>query len=380
MKIKVRTAIKVYVIIAFLNLIASAVVHGVLLNKFLAITGLIGAIYLIVTIDIYEQLRRFNRNRKILSEDGTYIEAPEFRLLYYKLLGEYEKKIKTLRNACLNRMCLLIVPAIISVIITAAKFPDSNNQLKIYILLFIILVMIMIASKAEECRKKYIRIYKDEILFSFMKLINPNLEYNEFGAREKIEQIYRKSRLETMGFDYLKVDDIISGQISDKTYVDIANICAVDEYYTLNNRRKKRKVFEGLFSASKCAGEIKGTIKIKRQFKSVTKFEKKQKVELDNQTFEALYDVYCEDDNFAFRILTPDVMEKLTNLGKYGFDIEIAIKDSKICTRMGMGPMFEPSIIKGALDKDELYTYYCVIKFIVDLTESVNKSLETFVS
>ena len=36
---------------------------------------------------------------------------------------------------------------------------------------------------------------------------------------------------------------------------------------------------------------------------------------------------------------------------------------------MGMGPIFEPSIIKGALDKDELYTYYCVIKFIVDITD-----------
>ena len=380
MKVKVRIAIKVYVIMAFLNAISSVVVHGILLNKFLTITGLIGAIYLIVTIDIYEQLRRFNRNRKVLSEDGTYIEAPEFRLLYYKMYGEYEKKINKLRTACLNRMYLLIVPSIIFVIITAAKFSESNNQIKIYILLFIIFVMIMISSKAEECRKKYIRIYKDEILFSFMKLINPNLEYNEFGARENIEKIYRNSRLETMGFDYLNVDDIISGQISEKTYVDIANICAVDEYYTFNNIRKKRKIFEGLFSASKCASEIKGTIKIKRQFKSVTSFEKKQKVELDNQTFESLYDVYCIDDNLAFRILTPDIMEKLANLGKYGFDIEISIKDSKICTRIGMGPMFEPSIIKGALDKDELYTYYCVIKFIVDLTESVNKSLETFVS
>lgn len=380
MKVKVRIAIKVYVIMAFLNAISSVVVHGILLNKFLTITGLIGAIYLIVTIDIYEQLRRFNRNRKVLSEDGTYIEAPEFRLLYYKLYGEYEKKINKLRTACLNRMYLLIVPSIIFVIITAAKFSESNNQIKKYILLFIIFVMIMISSKAEECRKKYIRIYKDEILFSFMKLINPNLEYNEFGARENIEKIYRNSRLETMVFDYLKVDDIISGQISEKTYVDIANVCAVDEYYTFNNIRKKRKIFEGLFSASKCASEIKGTIKIKRQFKSVTSFEKKQKVELDNQTFESLYDVYCIDDNLAFRILTPDIMEKLANLGKYGFDIEISIKDSKICTRIGMGPMFEPSIIKGALDKDELYTYYCVIKFIVDLTESVNKSLETFVS
>ena len=124
--------------------------------------------------------------------------------------------------------------------------------------------------------------YSSALPWTKLTLINPNLEYNEFGAREKIEQIYRKSRLETMGFDYLKVDDIISGQISDKTHVDIANICAVDEYYTLNNRRKKRKVFEGLFSASKCAGEIKGTIKIKRQFKSVTKFEKKQKAKLSS--------------------------------------------------------------------------------------------------
>ena len=274
----------------------------------------------------------------------------------------------------------MIVPVIVSVLISSSKFSSSEKYIKLLILLFMFFGVVLLYTKAEECKEKYRRIYKDEVLGKFVKAIHKNLEYNEFGAREKIEDIYRNSRLETICFDYLKVDDIISGQITKDTYVDLANVCAIDERLTVNNKYKTRKVFEGLFSATKCIGDVKGNIKIKRQDKSVTAYEREQKVELDNQIFESMYDVYCIDETFAYRILTPDVMESLTELGKYGFDIEISIKDSVIYTRMALGPMFEPAIFNKSLDRDSLYTYYCVIKFVVDLTESVNKSLEGFVS
>lgn len=379
MKVKVRTAVKAYVFIAMLNLIASFIAHGAI-NKFLVITGLLGIIYLIVTIDIYEQMQKYNRSRKVLSDDGTYIEAPEFRLLYYNLCGEFEKRLEVLRKGYLNRIYLMAVPVVVSIIISSTKFSNEETYMRLLVFLFLFLVLVILWTKADECRKKYRSVYKDEVLKKFVKAIHEELEYNEFGAREKIEYIYRNSRLETICFDYLKVDDIISGQITEDTYVDLANVCAIDERKTIDDRYKKRKVFEGLFSATKCTGDIKGNIKIKRQNKSVTAYEREQKVELDNQTFESMYDVYCIDETFAYRILTPDVMESLIELGKYGFDIEISIKDSVIYTRMALGPMFEPNLFNSSLDRDSLYTYYCVIKFVVDLTESVNKSLETFVS
>ena len=379
MKVKVRTAVKAYVFIAMLNFIISLIAHGSI-NKFLIVTAFLGIIYLIVTIDIYEQIQKYNRSRKILSDDGTYIEAPEFRLLYYNLCGEFEKRLDALRKGYLSRIYLMVIPLVVSALISSSKIFGNDGYFKLLLFLFMFFILAVLWNKAEACKKQFRKIYKNEVLNKFVKAIHEGLEYNEFGARERIEYIYRNSRLETICFDYLKVDDIISGQITEDTYVDLANVCAIDERRTLNDKYKKRKVFEGLFSATKCTGDIKGNIKIKRQNKSVTAYEREQKVELDNQTFESMYDVYCIDETFAYRILTPDVMESLTELGKYGFDIEISIKDSVIYTRMALGPMFEPSFLNKALDRDSLYTYYCVIKFVVYLTESVNKSLETFVS
>ena len=105
MKVKVRTAVKAYVFIAMLNFIISLIAHGSI-NKFLIVTAFLGIIYLIVTIDIYEQIQKYNRSRKILSDDGTYIEAPEFRLLYYNLCGEFEKRLDALRKGYLSRIYL----------------------------------------------------------------------------------------------------------------------------------------------------------------------------------------------------------------------------------------------------------------------------------
>ena len=105
MKVKVRTAIKAYVLIVMLNIIVSFLAHGTL-NKFFVVTGLIGVIYLIVTIDIYEQFIQFGKYREAgikFWEYGLTEQAKnQFRLSGDEILIELIDKCSQTNNKDLN--------------------------------------------------------------------------------------------------------------------------------------------------------------------------------------------------------------------------------------------------------------------------------------
>ena len=133
-------------------------------------------------------------------------------------------------------------------------------------------------------------------------------------------------------------------------------------------------VFTGLFLINDSLKNINSSIRIKRnQIKIFS--SNKEKVEIDNSTFEKYFDVYSDSDILAMEILTHDVMEDLVHFyNKYKIDFEIVIKGNSIYIRFNTGVMFEPNILSQEFTST-LWVYYSILKFIIDITIKINKLL-----
>ena len=77
------------------------------------------------------------------------------------------------------------------------------------------------------------------------------------------------------------------------------------------------------------------------------------------------------------QVLTSDVMMMLLDFyNKHKIDYEILLRNRKIYIRFWVGPMFEPAIFKNSMNKKILLQYFAILKFVLDVTKGINKTLK----
>ena len=59
---------------------------------------------------------------------------------------------------------------------------------------------------------------------------------------------------------------------------------------------------------------------------------------------------------------------------KYSLVFEIVFIYNVIFSIFFTGPMFEPKIMGDAMDEGLIFRYYTILKFIIDITQTVNAS------
>lgn len=376
MRLNLRVILKSYLMLVISYIIVN-ICKGESINKIILITGILVSIYVVLTIDIDFEKNKIKKLKNINELSKEYKDSLEFKQIYYKFLGIYSSKLEKLRKCAIFSKILEYCCLVFMIFAFIKEFEELVSG--VIIVIFSFLLYLSFRMSTYNIMEKYKKVYKQETISKFIKEINPVLEYNEFGDRHGIDMQYKLSRLEYKSYDFLKADDIISGQISDDTYIDIANICVV-KFNKEISRNYEQKLFEGMFSAARSTVNTKGFMKIVKQVNDDEDNLSDKKVNLDSEMFERIYNVYSPDKIFVLRILTPDVMEMLTEFGKYDFNVEISIRENMIYTRIGLGAMFEPGVFVHSLDRNVLYTYYRAIKFVSDLTETINESLKEFVS
>ena len=99
------------------------------------------------------------------------------------------------------------------------------------------------------------------------------------------------------------------------------------------------------------------------------------RAEMDSSEFEKYFDVFSEDRVLATRILTHDVMEIMTDFYSK-LKYEVVIKNEKIYLRFFTSSMFEPNTFGNPLDKNLLYSYYYILKFILKLSDNLNTVIQ----
>ena len=98
---------------------------------------------------------------------------------------------------------------------------------------------------------------------------------------------------------------------------------------------------------------------------------------MDSSDFEEIFDIYAEDKIYAMRILTTDVMMLLLDFyEKYEMKFEIILKEQKIFLRFYTGKIFEKKLFRNPMKKKNLFIYYSIMEFVIELTKSINRALE----
>lgn len=232
-----------------------------------------------------------------------------------------------------------------------------------------IIIGALVYISAEKIRKKYTITYKKEVITKFLKLINNKLEYTYLENDEKngkFLQRYKDAKLDENVYYDFNSDDYIEGFLTDDIFIEMA-----DFNVTTTPKDKAVPIFEGVFAYIKCDITTNRIIKICRNEEKF--FEGLRKIQMDNYLFENYFNVYTDDNIFAMRFLTHNIMEMLINFyEKYNIHFEIVLKNNELYIRFYSGKMFEPSIYRSSMDKQLLFSYYSIFKFIIDVTREIN--------
>lgn len=333
----------------------------------------------IILLLIFLERSFYNIKKNKYSNCISLENAPEeFENLYNSLyennidiLETRRKKIKRLiilQNISLFFFILGIYAfdtVIISPIITLIILFIAMISLPVAILLFL---------HNSTLQKVYKNDYKINIINSFIQLLNCNLKYSPSATEaDSILHDYKLAIFDKQDFNSSYIDDYIEGYLDDSTFVKMCDINV--QYITGEGKSKNIKdLFQGMFALTNSNTDIKTYVRISRNQMMTSD---KTYVELDNSEFEKHFDVFSPNKILAMQILTSDVMECLIDFhNKYHLDFEITIRDNFIYLRFFTGSMFEPKIYGNSMDKQLLFTYFCISKFIIEVTQKINRTLK----
>lgn len=286
-----------------------------------------------------------------------------FEEIYKKIYNEKNNKLEKTRKKYLHKKLIFISIAIILAILSTFISPFIT-----IFIAFIILIVIVIPTKFNEH-------YKDEIITTLVTEYDSSLS---FTRQQSIpSSLYKQAEFEH--YDIYHSNDYISGKIDGIIPFELGDICTEDESTDSDGNRTTYTIFRGLFSAATFNQSINTTVKIRAGSTIAGKLlSNKEKMQMDSQEFEKLFNVYTLDKITAMRILTSDILDYMITFKKENkIKFELTLKQNKLYIRIHCQDMFESSILKNALDKRTLEKYYKYLDFMCQLNKKFYNVIES---
>lgn len=273
-----------------------------------------------------------------------------------KILQKY-RRIYIITICIFSPILLLLLLYIIS---TKAFFPN------IFFLFFTFVLLTLLLSITTS---KYNKHYKNEIIKETIEKEIPNLTYNGFQGIQ--EHIYRYANFES--YDKYESEDLIEGTIKDIPFF-LSDAHTYDETTDDEGDTHYITQFQGAFAYIKNNKNINNFIHI---INNALFNSKKNKVTIDNDEFEKIYDIYGSDEVLTARILTPDITTLILELrNKYNIHLEIKLINEHIFFRFYTKDLFEPHILNPQKEATEAKKYFVIIKNIMIIIENILNIIE----
>lgn len=305
--------------------------------------------------------------------------SDEFNSLYKKIYEQYNEKIKKVRGNLGNieiSIWTLFALSLISMITFQLISNTYYNEdviafILIMIAFFTFYTACILAIVKKKRTQKYRHYYKSNCISEILKLMNPNIIYDEISSEKENERFKYtfnechcdgKTAWTVKGEDYIYLKkDNLEIELSDAKFLSMGD----------------NPLFEGLFGFVRLDYYYTKHIRIKTG--NLYENSDLPVINLDSSEFEEKFSVFCEDNIFAVRMLTPDIMEQLLEFyEKINLSFEINVYKDMLAIKFFTGKMFEPKLIGEPLDKEALYAYYEIIKFAEYLVLKLNKILKEF--
>ncbi len=233
----------------------------------------------------------------------------------------------------------------------------------------------------------YSQNYKVDIVGKIVKFISPELNYEP--GNYILKQHYLESRLYEHRPDKYKGEDYVSGMVG-KTSIKFSELHS--QYKTTTTDSKGRRtthwhtIFKGVFFIADFNKHFNGSTIVMPDHSGgggflsgigqfFQKFSSKgQLVKLEDPEFEKYFVVYGSDQVEARYILTPALMQRITEFRKRtGREIRISFIHSNVNIAINYNrDMFEPKMFTSVLEFAPIEEYYRDLTTLIGIVEDLN--------
>ena len=306
--------------------------------------------------------------------------ATELQALYEEELKPKLEKLEAERGAIKNGTLLIIFIVLLGIIVTASLFEKSKS-----IVIFGILVAVFAIYKGIKVWGKYVEYrgkYKEGIVRKVVSVIDPEWQYYPESYISTGE--YYQSGIFTKRHDRYKGDDLVEGLLG-KTDFRCSEIHSEYKQVTTDSKGRRQEhwvtIFKGLFMHADFNKEIRGKTFVlpdtaEKAFGRLGTFFQKfdghgKLIKLENIEFEKYFAVYGEDQIESRYILTPAIMEAMTEMRKrFHRKVYFSFVGSRVfCAISFTKDLFEPRIFKSGVrytDIEEIFSIFGMIQIIID--------------
>ena len=300
----------------------------------------------------------------------------ELRKIYDSTLKDRLEGLEAERKDILKRIMIAAL-IILGVLIIMGVMGLFGIGMIFVIVIGFIISAVVISGKMSRYRQSF----KDTVVAEIIKLIDESWQYDSNNHIPLSD--YHSSKLFTHGVDRHKGDDYVKG-IIDKTDFEFSELHTEYKQVTTDSKGNTRTtwhtIFKGLFFHADFNKHLKGETLVlpdtaQRLFgKLGQSFQKMsgrgELVKMEDVEFEKLFVVYGSDQIEPRYILTPAMMEKMTQMRKrYNHDMHFSFRGSRVyCAISITKDMFEPRIFSSGVkfeDVQEIHTYFGLIAVLI---------------
>lgn len=306
----------------------------------------------------------------------------------FSQMNELRAKAKGLANYKVYFCCFLVL-SVISTLLFASFGNASGIVLILFLLAIVSLIFFTYNSKTlKSIENEYRDKYKIYVISDFVKTFNNDISYMPYvenkELKDKLVKLYKDSGInKTRGEMTTIIDDYMTYENNDYSMqiFDIDFKPDMGENGIVYKTAKSN--YAGLFADVSIDLITDYETIIETSKTETTELETNfEKLEMDDSSFESIFNVFTKDAELTKKILTPDVMHELkyfcfnTRLG-----MTIAIRRNKIYFTFYTGNMFEPKLDGDILNKNVISHYYNILNLIFKLTnylhDIVNNTYKT---
>ena len=305
----------------------------------------------------------------------------EFEKIYDELMqiqNEDLYRLKVIANIFaiieISLAALLVLGAVF-IRIDGVVISESIDTFIKWMLFISPLALIGIILLSFKHRRIYKKIYKEQVISKFIRLVDKNLKYSMYGrVGDDMKNKYLVSDFEKKAFNRFESEDYVDGKIDGHIYTELAEL-NVDYAFKKKRRRFREDLFKGIFAVIRSEKDIGAWVKVTKNRFSF--FMPRNKMETDNAAFEKIFDVYTDNKAVAHQLIQGDMVSILMQFYKdYDLRFEVMFKENIIFMRFFTPSMFEPKLFGNSMDKKLLFTYYNIVKFISEVVNKVESSTQ----
>ena len=326
-------------------------------------------------VKIYKDSK--NKNKINITQEENPIFNEKYKELNEKYFSELKILAKRKKRYKIITIVIILVSLILFEITRIYYLLNVTNMVTLILGIIGVAVAVVLMNKLSKITREYKKLYKTKIISAILREVDSNLHYVDYENSTDIPYLtkydYKMAEFDNKIFNVYRSDDHIVGRLEDNSIMRMTNLLV--QYRTQSTDGDSvETLFHGIFVDIKINKNIGANIKILKN--KLLSFANKEKLELDSEEFEKIFDVYADNNNVAMRILTADVMQYMLDFSKIA-KYEITILKNHIYLRFETGEMFEPKMGKSAIDKKTLQGYYYILKFIIGLSKKINGEIQS---